>query len=109
MRLDIHCADRIGIAQEILNILVNYQVDLKGIEVDSVNCRMYVSFPPIEFEQFQKIMPSIRLIDGVQDVRTTAFLPSEREHNELNTLLRALPDGVISIDAKGWVRLCNDA
>ena len=54
MRLDIHCADRIGIAQEILNILVNYSVDLKGIEVDSVNCRMYVSFPEIEFEQFQK-------------------------------------------------------
>ena len=109
MRLDIHCADRVGIAQEILNILVNYDVDLKGIEVDSVNCRMYVSFPEIEFEQFQKIMPSIRLIDGVHDVRTTGFLPSEREHNELNTLLRALPDGVISIDAKGWVRLCNDA
>ena len=36
MRLEIHCADRIGIAQEILNILVSYQVDLKGIEVDSV-------------------------------------------------------------------------
>ncbi|MBQ4833084.1 transcriptional regulator TyrR [Pseudoalteromonas sp. MMG010] len=109
MRLDIHCADRIGIAQEILNILVNYQVDLKGIEVDSHNSRMYVSFPEIEFEQFQKIMPSIRLIDGVEDVRTTPFLPSEREHNELNTLLSALPDGVISIDAKGYVRLCNDA
>ena len=109
MRLEIHCADRIGIAQEILNILVSYQVDLKGIEVDSVNCRMYVSFPPIEFEQFQKIMPEIRLIDGVEDVRTTAYLPSEREHNELNTLLSALPDGVISIDAKGWVRHCNDA
>ena len=29
MRLEIHCADRIGIAQEILNILVSYQVDLK--------------------------------------------------------------------------------
>ena len=70
---------------------------------------MYVSFPPIEFEQFQKIMPSIRLIDGVEDVRTTAFMPSEREHNELNTLLSALPDGVISIDNKGWVRLCNAA
>ena len=54
MRLDIHCADRVGIAQEILNILVSYNVDLKGIEVDSVNCRMYVSFPEIEFEQFQK-------------------------------------------------------
>ncbi|TMO49522.1 transcriptional regulator TyrR [Pseudoalteromonas ruthenica] len=109
MRLEIYCQDRIGIAQEILNILVSYQVDLKGIEVDAKHCRMYVSFPPIEFEQFQKIMPSIRLIDGVEDVRTTAFMPSEREHNELNTLLSALPDGVISIDNKGWVRLCNAA
>ncbi|MDE3271111.1 transcriptional regulator TyrR [Pseudoalteromonas sp. G4] len=109
MRLEIHCADRIGIAQEILNILVSYQVDLKGIEVDAVNCRMYVSFPPIEFEQFQKIMPEIRLIQGVEDVRTTAFLPSEREHNELTTLLSALPDGVISIDVKGIIRQCNDS
>lgn len=109
MRLEIYCQDRIGIAQEILNILVSYQVDLKGIEVDAKNSRMYVNFPPIEFEQFQKIMPSIRLIDGVEDVRTTAFMPSEREHNELNTLLSALPDGVISIDNKGWVRLCNAA
>ena len=74
MRLEIHCADRIGIAQEILNILVSYQVDLKGIEVDSVNYRVRC-FPPIEFEQFQKIMPEIRLIDGVEDVRTT-LLPS---------------------------------
>ncbi len=109
MRLEIQCADRIGIAQEILNILVNYQVDLKGIEVDALHCKMYVSFPPIEFDQFQKIMPEIRLIDGVDDVKTTAFLPSEREHIELNTLLRALPDGVISIDNKGLIRLCNDA
>lgn len=109
MRLEIVCQDRVGIAQEILNILVSYQVNLKGIEVDAKNCRMYVSFLPIEFEQFQKIMPSIRLIDGVDDVRTTAFLPSEREHNELNTLLGVLPDGVISIDAKGAVRLCNTA
>ena len=45
-------------------------------------------------------MPSIRLIDA-ERCCATAFLPSEREHNELNTLLRALPDGVISIDAKG--------
>ncbi len=109
MRLEIHCADRVGIAQEILNILASHEIDLKGIEVDSEKCRMFVAFPAVAFEQFQKIMPAIRLIDGVEDVRTTSYLPSEREHNELDTLLRALPDGVISIDAKGWVRLCNDA
>ncbi len=109
MRLEIHCADRIGITQEVLNILVTYQIDLKGIEVDAINSRMFISVPPIEFEKFQRIMPEIRLIDGVEDVRTTAFMPSEREHNELNTLLCALPDGIISVDAKGVVRLCNDA
>jgi transcriptional regulator of aroF, aroG, tyrA and aromatic amino acid transport len=109
MRLEIQCADRIGIAQEVLNILVSYQVDLKGFEVDSVNCRMYVSFPSVEFEQFQKIMPELRLLQGVEDVRTTAYLPSEREHNELKTLLSALPDGVISIDVKGYIRHCNDS
>ena len=109
MRLEIHCADRMGIAQEVLNILVSYQVDLKGIEVDAINSKMFISMPPIEFEIFQKLMPEIRLIDGVEDVKTTAFMPSEREHNELKTLLSVLPDGILSIDTKGCVRLCNDA
>ena len=109
MRLEIHCQDRVGIAQEVLNILVHYQIDLRGIEVDPLLGRMYVAFPGIDFEKFQELMAKIRRIPGVDDVKTTAFLPSEREHNELSTLLKTLPDGVIGIDTKANVTIINDA
>ncbi|MDP4529962.1 transcriptional regulator TyrR [Alkalimonas delamerensis] len=109
MRLEIHCQDRLGIAQEILNILVSYQLDLRGIEVDGATGRMFVSFPSIHFEQFQELMAKIRRITGVSDVKTTAFMPSERHQNELTTLLKTLPDGIIGIDTKAVVSVINDA
>lgn len=107
MRLQIACEDRMGLAKEVLNILVEFDIDLKGIEFDKVSKCLYVAFPQIEFEPFQKVMAAIRHVDGVTDVKTTNFLPHEREHNELVTLLRILPDGVISIDNKGNVVTAN--
>ncbi len=109
MRLEIHCQDRVGIAQEVLNILVHYQIDLRGIEVDPELGRMFVAFPSVDFEKFQELMAKIRRIPGVEDVKTTAFMPSEREHNELFTLLKTLPDGVIAIDTKANVTVINEA
>ncbi|WP_018691017.1 transcriptional regulator TyrR [Algicola sagamiensis] len=109
MRLEIHCQDRLGIAKEVLNILVEHGIDLKGIEVDPQAQRMYVAFPEIEFEQFRLLMPAIRKIPGVDDVVKTPFMPSEREHNELSTLLRTLPDGVLSIDTRGNILVANAA
>ncbi|WP_337880404.1 transcriptional regulator TyrR [Rheinheimera sp.] len=109
MRLEIHCQDRLGIAQEVLQILVSYQLDLRGIEVDPTQGRIYVSFPGVEFATFQELMAKIRRLAGVDDVKTTAFLPSEREHNELTTLLRTLPDGIIAVDSKANVTIINEA
>ncbi|WP_430455256.1 transcriptional regulator TyrR [Rheinheimera sp.] len=109
MRLEIHCQDRVGIAQEVLNILVSFQIDLRGIEVDPELGRMFVAFPTVDFEKFQDLMAKIRRIPGVEDVKTTAFMPSEREHNELFTLLKTLPDGVIAIDTKANVTVINEA
>ena len=109
MRLQIACEDRIGLAKEVLNNLVEYDIDLKGIEFDKYARCLYVAFPQIEFDSFQRVMAAIRRIDGVSDVKTTNFLPHEREHNELVTLLRILPDGVISIDNKGNILTANQA
>ena len=73
MRLEIHCQDRVGIAQEVLNILVHFQIDLRGIEVDPELGRMFVAFPSVGFEKFQELMAKIRRIPGVGDVKTTAL------------------------------------
>lgn len=109
MRLQIACQDRMGLAKEVLNILVDHDIDLRGIEFDKNTQCLYVAFPQIEFEAFQQVMAAIRRVDGITDVKTTNFLPYEREHNELVTLLRILPDGVISIDNKGHIVTANQA
>jgi transcriptional regulator of aroF, aroG, tyrA and aromatic amino acid transport len=35
MRLEVHCQDRLGIAQDVLDILVEHEIDLRGIEIDA--------------------------------------------------------------------------
>jgi transcriptional regulator of aroF, aroG, tyrA and aromatic amino acid transport len=109
MRLEICCEDRVGIVQEVLNILVIHQINLRKIEVAPSKQRMYVAFAEVEFEKLQEVMPQIRRLSGIGDVKTISFIPSEREHNELETLLRALPDGVLCVDAKGKVLIANQS
>ena len=78
MRLEIICQDRLGIAQDVLDILVNYEIDLRGIEIDIAG-KIFLNFPNIEFKDFQHLMPEIRRIEGIEDVKTTPFMPMERE------------------------------
>lgn len=108
MRLEIICQDRLGITQDVLDILVNYEIDLRGIEID-ISGKIFLNFPNIKFENFQHLMPEIRRIEGIDDVKTTPFMPIEREQNQLRALLQSLPDPVFSIDTKGRILLINDA
>lgn len=78
MRLEISCQDRLGITQDVLDILVTHEIDLRGIEIDETG-KIFLNFPNIEFADFQHLMPKIRRIDGISDVKTTHFMPSERE------------------------------
>ncbi|MFT2091346.1 sigma-54-dependent transcriptional regulator [Paraglaciecola sp. 2405UD69-4] len=108
MRLEINCQDRLGIAQDILDILVEHEINLRGIEIDEVG-KIFLNFPNLEFSEFQHLMPKIRKIDGIKDVKTTPFMPVEREQYQLQTLLKTLPDPVFSVNTKGEIILINDA
>jgi transcriptional regulator of aroF, aroG, tyrA and aromatic amino acid transport len=108
MRLEIICQDRLGITQDVLDILVNYEIDLRGIEIDIAG-KIFLNFPNIEFADFQHLMPEIRRIKGIEDVKTTPFMPLEREQNQLRALLQTLPDPIFSVDTKGRILLVNDA
>ncbi len=108
MRLEISCQDRLGIAQDVLDILVTHNIDLRGIEIDEVG-KIFLNFPNIKFEDFQHLMPKIRRIPGIEDVKTTLFMPGERERNQLFAIVQTLPDPVFSIDNRGKLLLCNDA
>ncbi len=108
MRLEISCQDRLGIAQDVLELLRAHNIDLRGIEINESG-KIYLSFPNIEFADFQQFMPKIRRIEGIDDVKTTLFMPIERERNELRAMIQTMPDPVFSIDTKGRIVLFNDA
>ncbi len=108
MRLEISCQDRLGITQDILDILVEHKIDLRGIEIYESG-KIYLHFPNMEFEDFKHLMPKIRRIEGIEDVKTTLYMPGEREHYQLSAILQALPDPVFSFDTKGAIITCNTA
>jgi transcriptional regulator of aroF, aroG, tyrA and aromatic amino acid transport len=108
MRLEIICQDRLGITQDVLDILVEHNVDLRGIEIDEAG-KIYLHFPNMEFDDFSHLMPKIRRIDGISDVKTTPYMPGERERQQLSAILQTLPDPVFSVDTKGSIITCNSA
>ncbi len=108
MRLEVFCEDRIGLTRELLDLLVLRHIDLRGIEIDPMG-RIYLNFTTLGFDAFRELMTEIRRIPGVSDVRTVAFMPSEREHRALNALLESMPEPVLSFDLKGKVELVNAA
>lgn len=108
MRLEITCDDRLGIAQDVLQILRDREIDLRGIEADPRG-KIFLNFPDLAFSDFQHLMPEIRRIPNVKDVKTVPFMPSEREHLEFSLLLSKLPDPVLSMDVKGVIDIANHA
>ncbi|WP_192457066.1 transcriptional regulator TyrR [Musicola keenii] len=108
MRLEVFCQDRLGLTRELLDLLVLRHIDLRGIEIDPVG-RIYLNFATLHFEEFSALMAEIRRIPGVSDVRTIAFMPSEREHRALSALLESMPEPVLSVDLKGKLELVNAA
>ena len=107
MRLEITCHDRVGMGQKVLGIFVEHGINVRGIELKQPG-RIFINIPDLEFSDLQTFMPQLRLLEGVGDVRTAPYMPSERERNELITLIKTFPDPFISLDAKGNIRIVNN-
>lgn len=108
MRLEVFCKDRLGLTRELLDLLVLRGIDLRGIEIDPIG-RIYLNFAALDFNSFSSLMAEIRRIQGVTDVRTVLWMPSEREHRAMSALLEALPEPVLSLDMKCKIELANAA
>ncbi|RLV61522.1 transcriptional regulator TyrR [Parashewanella curva] len=108
MRLEISCHDRVGLAKDILEVLEQYGINLLAIDASNFGF-IYLQFAEIGFETLSELMPQLRKIESVTDVRTASFMPSEQKHYALKTLLKTLPDLVFSIDIKSNVRIVNES
>lgn len=107
MRLEVRCEDRIGMVREILDLFTPYYIDMRRIEVDGMRGCLYIGFEDVDFSLLTQLLANIRRLPGVLDVKTVQFTPFEREKNALDTLLEALPDGVVAIDLNGIVTMAT--
>ena len=106
MRLEIICHDRVGMVQTVLGIFVEHGINVRGIELMQIG-HIFINIPDLDVSDLQTFMPLLRLVEGVYDVKTAPYMPSEREKNELSTLIKTFPDPFISIDRKGNIRIVN--
>jgi transcriptional regulator of aroF, aroG, tyrA and aromatic amino acid transport len=109
MRVEISCQNRVGLVQDVLDVLVQMNVDLRGVDLNGQSNEIFLRFPDIAFAELQQIMPRIRMIDGVNDVKTTAYMPIEREQNQYIALFQSLPEPIFSLDTKGRILSLNHA
>ncbi|MBL7231119.1 MAG: ACT domain-containing protein, partial [Pseudomonas sp.] len=97
MRIKVHCQNRIGILRDILNLLVEYGVNVAKGEVGGEHGNaIYLYCPNLVNMQFQALRPQFEAIAGVFGVKRVGLMPSERRHMELNALLGALEFPVLS-------------
>ncbi|WP_308367160.1 MULTISPECIES: TyrR/PhhR family helix-turn-helix DNA-binding protein [unclassified Microbulbifer] len=108
MRVEITCANRVGILYEIMQIFGEYRINVTSGELggDSGD-KVYLSAPNMLATQYQAIEKSLLKVPGVKRVRRIALIPSERRHFELDTLLRHVVDPVLSVDREGRVIAAN--
>jgi transcriptional regulator of aroF, aroG, tyrA and aromatic amino acid transport len=74
MRLQVTCEDRLGLTRELLAQLEDNRIDLRGIEIDVAGI-IYLHLPDVDFASLQKLLPDLRRITGVTDVKTVAYIP----------------------------------
>lgn len=110
MRWVIECIDRVGVAQEILSLLVEQSINLEGIELQKVDTDkglVFLKIESISAEKRIKLVKKIKQLTGVKQVRDIHYLPQERQNLELRALLSALPTPVLSIDLQGNIEFAN--
>ncbi|WP_017444615.1 TyrR/PhhR family helix-turn-helix DNA-binding protein [Gayadomonas joobiniege] len=105
MRLQISCDNRLGLIQDLLEILVRHQIDVQSFSVEPQH--IFLNLARIEFAEFQHLMPEIRLLNGVKDVKTVTSTPAEREQLRWQHFLQMTSELILILDAKGALLSCS--
>lgn len=110
MRIKVHCQNRIGILRDILDLLIAQDIQVSRTEVaGNNNDVLYLRCPQLTRDGLQAISAALSAVTGVVSLRSVHLMPSERQRTELDTLLGALRDPVLSIDRDGGIVAANRA
>lgn len=110
MRIKVQCQSRIGILRDILDLLVAQGIAVSHTEVAGKHHDvLYLRCPQLSRDALQAMTAQWSAIAGVISVRSVRLMPSERQRTELDTLLGALRDPVLSVDREGGIVAANRA
>lgn len=105
MRIAIEFADRVGIAHEILALFAGRGLNLVAVEVEPPF--IYIDSPDLQSSLFEDLQSACMQVQGVEQIREIDLLPGMRQRLHLHTMVDALQDPVLAVDAQGRVMFAN--
>jgi TyrR family helix-turn-helix protein len=107
MRIDVHFADRVGIAQEILAKLARRALNVSAVEVEPPH--VYIEAPALDDAGYARLRHELFDVAGVLEVEPVAMLPGARRRLYLDALLASQEDPVLAVDASATIVVANAA
>ncbi|MGH8436293.1 MAG: sigma-54-dependent transcriptional regulator [Pseudomonas sp.] len=107
MRIHVSFIDRVGITQDVLALLGGRSLNLDAVEMVPPN--VYIDAPTLSAEVLDELRDALHKVAGVQAVTVVDILPGQRRRLQLDALLAAMSDPVLTVDRDGLVLLANPA
>jgi transcriptional regulator of aroF, aroG, tyrA and aromatic amino acid transport len=109
MRIDVQFVDRVGIAHEILAVLAERKMNVAAVEVDPPH--VFIDIPALDASAgaVAAMRADFMGVAGVHGVQLVDVLPGARRRLHLDTLMAAMADPVLALDAGGRVVAANAA
>ena len=107
MRIDVLFDDRVGITQQVLQLLAERDINLTAVEMAPPH--VYIDAPELDQRTFAELRRKFFEVQGVRDVTVVNMLPGQRRTLHLDTLLAAMADPVFVLDAEGVIVVASAA
>jgi TyrR family helix-turn-helix protein len=107
MRIDVLFDDRVGITQQVLQLLAERDINLTAVEMAPPH--VYIDAPQLDQRTFAELRRKFFEVKGVRDVSVVNMLPGQRRILHLDTLLAAMADPVFVLDAEGVIVVASAA
>lgn len=99
--------DRVGITHEVISCLLAYHTDIVRMEVKPHFIHLKIRFIPSGL--LKKLLGQMKQIEGVIQLETVCFLPSEVREGQMNTILETVSEGMVLLDQRLRVQAMNRA
>ncbi|WMS87728.1 sigma 54-interacting transcriptional regulator [Pleionea litopenaei] len=103
-RLALQCEDRLGVVQDVVSLITEQKIDLRGIELTDKQLFLRLK---VSESIAKQLSADLLTIAGIHKVHDVSLMPSEREHQELKRLMDHFPEAVASIDRQGLLVSAN--